>query len=310
MATGLENLKIYQMARELELRVHSITKVFPREEKFRSVDQLNRSAAATANNIAEAYYKTSTKDKIHVLRNIVIAEAEETRGNILQCAVKKFLPLQEAESIAKGYVEFQRAVFGFIRFLRDNPYTPSIPQLRNSVTPQHSGNSATPQLRNSATNGFTLVELLIVLTIIGILLAAAISSYQLVRVRSRDGKRATDLSQVSAALALYDGKYHMFPADIYASSASNPPGLAPEFMNLVPRDPLGGAPYAYAVPAARNEYHLGVTIEGGDSALRDVDSDFNSAAFGWNGGFAGDDAAGPCLLTQAGSFCYDIVERK
>ena len=155
-----------------------------------------------------------------------------------------------------------------------------------------------------------VVLFFIVLAIIGILLTAAISSYQVARVRSRDGKRATDIGQISTALALYEGKYYLFPVDIYAPSGGSPPGLAPEFMNLVPRDPLGGVPYVYAVPTARNEYHLGVTIEGGDSALRDVDSDFNSAILGWSGGFAGDDAAGPCLPALAGRFCYDIVELK
>lgn len=43
MATGLENLKIYAMAEALELDVHEITKSFPTDEKYRSVDQLRRS---------------------------------------------------------------------------------------------------------------------------------------------------------------------------------------------------------------------------------------------------------------------------
>ncbi|MBI4385324.1 type II secretion system protein [Candidatus Parcubacteria bacterium] len=159
--------------------------------------------------------------------------------------------------------------------------------------------------------GFTLVELLIVFAIIGILLTAAVSSYQLARVRSRDGKRATDLNQISIALALYEGKYHQFPADIYAPSGGSPPGLAPEFMGIVPRDPLGGVAYAYAVPVGRNEYHLGATVEGADSALRDADSDFDSASLDWGGGFIGGDGVGPCVAgQQQGIFCYDIVEQK
>ena len=78
MATGLNNLKIYQLAKDLELKIHRITKNFPPEEKYRSVDQLNRSSAAVANNIAEAYNKRSTKEKIHILRDVAISEAEET----------------------------------------------------------------------------------------------------------------------------------------------------------------------------------------------------------------------------------------
>ncbi len=55
MATGLSNLKIYQMSEDLELRVFELTKLFPKDEKYRSVDQLRRSASSVTNNIAEAH---------------------------------------------------------------------------------------------------------------------------------------------------------------------------------------------------------------------------------------------------------------
>lgn len=122
MATGLENLKIYQMARDLELEIHNITKIFPRDERYRSIDQLNRSSSAVSNNIAEAYYKSSTKEKIHILRDIVITEAEETRSNILRCASKTFLSPENAEDISNKYTDFKKAVHGYIRFLKNNSY--------------------------------------------------------------------------------------------------------------------------------------------------------------------------------------------
>lgn len=122
MPTGLENLKMYQLAKTLELRVHEATRRFPAEEKFRSVDQLKRSSDASTNNIAEAYYKSSTKEKIHILRDIVITEAEETRSNILRCAMKQFLTAKDAEAIADGYTELKKMVHGYIRFLKKNPY--------------------------------------------------------------------------------------------------------------------------------------------------------------------------------------------
>jgi len=122
MATGLENLKIYQMARDLELKINEITKTFPLDEKYRSVDQLKRSSTAVTNNIAEAYYKSSTKEKIHIFRDIVITEAEETRSNILRCALKGFLSQEMSQDISNDYTEFKKAVHGYIRFLKDNPY--------------------------------------------------------------------------------------------------------------------------------------------------------------------------------------------
>lgn len=117
MPTGLENLKIYQMARELELEIFEVTKSFPADEKYRSVDQLRRSSSAPANNIAEAYYKKSKKEKIHILRDIVITEAEETRANLLRCADKGFIARAKAEELDNRCRELQKATNGYIRFL-------------------------------------------------------------------------------------------------------------------------------------------------------------------------------------------------
>ena len=123
MATGLENLKIYNMAKELELKIHAVTKNFPPEEKYRSVDQLNRSAAATSNNIVEAYHKTSLVQKIYILRDIAISEAEETKRNIERSAEKKLLSRFEAEQISNDYTQLIKSTYGYIRFLKNDQKT-------------------------------------------------------------------------------------------------------------------------------------------------------------------------------------------
>lgn len=118
MATGLENLKIYLMAEELELEVHELTKQYPRDEKYRSVDQLRRSSAAVTNNIAEAYNKASLKEKIHILRDISKSEAEETKRNLIRCGKKGFVP-DEAFGLAERYTGLIMALSGYIRFLKN-----------------------------------------------------------------------------------------------------------------------------------------------------------------------------------------------
>ncbi len=120
MATGLENLKVYQMAKGLEMKIHEQTKQFPKEEFYRSVDQLKRSSSSVVNNIAEAYNKKSVKDKAHILRDIAISEAEETESNILRCGDKGFLQVKVARDIAEEYVGLKKAIYGYIRFLNQN----------------------------------------------------------------------------------------------------------------------------------------------------------------------------------------------
>lgn len=114
MATGLENLKIYQMAENLELAVFHLTKKFPADEKYRSVDQLRRSSSSVTNNIAEAYNKRSIKDRSRILRDIVKGEAEETKRNLSISAKKGF---HEDLLIVEQYTELLKAVSGYIRFL-------------------------------------------------------------------------------------------------------------------------------------------------------------------------------------------------
>lgn len=115
MATGLENLKIYTRAKQLELEVHELTKRFPTEEKYRSVDQLSRSSSSTTNNIAEAYYKQSLKEKIRIVNDIVKCEAEETRSNLQVCLEKGF---HQNQAVIEKYIELIKMISGYVSFLR------------------------------------------------------------------------------------------------------------------------------------------------------------------------------------------------
>jgi len=122
MATGLENLKIYQIAEQLELIVHKITDKFPKDEKFRSVDQLKRSSASVSNNIAESYHRYSYQEKIHFII-IAKSEAEETKRNIIRSSKKDFIDKEYAEKIANKYTELLKAMSGYINFLKKQKQT-------------------------------------------------------------------------------------------------------------------------------------------------------------------------------------------
>src|ERR1035437_2032383 len=115
MATGLENVKIYKMAHELELQVFELTKNFPASENFRSTDQLRRSSSSVTNNIAESYNKRSLKDKIRIINDIVKGEANETRSNLEMCQEKKFF---KDQGLIDRYTVLIKAVSGYVAFLK------------------------------------------------------------------------------------------------------------------------------------------------------------------------------------------------
>lgn len=60
-------------------------------------------------------------------------------------------------------------------------------------------------------NGFTLIEILIVISIIGILAAFALTSYQGAQKQSRDTQRKSDLSQYRIALEAYYNAHGNYP---------------------------------------------------------------------------------------------------
>jgi len=119
MATGLENLKIYKLSCRLEIFVHRVLeRKFPREEKYRSVDQLKRSSASITNNIAESYGKYSYGMKINHLY-IARGEIEETRSGFARACQKGFVSREISGFTIDKYEELLKLVNGYIRFLKN-----------------------------------------------------------------------------------------------------------------------------------------------------------------------------------------------
>jgi len=116
MATGLENLWIYKLAENLEIEVHKITKNFPRDEIYRSVDQLRRSSCSVSNNIAESYYKNSIKEKIRFV-NLARCEAEETKRNIGHSFRKGFVSKEKSDNLIEQYTILLKGTHAYIKFL-------------------------------------------------------------------------------------------------------------------------------------------------------------------------------------------------
>lgn len=105
----------------------------------------------------------------------------------------------------------------------------------------------------SRKNGFSFLELLVTMTIIGVLAVAGIVSYRMALSRSRDNKRRADLEQIRAALEMYRADEGEYPGSL--SSGGSISGPAGTYMESVPFDPEGDS-YSYTPDSPPTSYEL------------------------------------------------------
>ena len=116
------------------------------------------------------------------------------------------------------------------------------------------------------TSGFTIVELLIVIVVIGILAAITIVSFNGVSTRARDSARSSDIAGVQKALELYKAENN----DLYPSVGSDNAGyalsslaaaLVPTYIAKIPTDPKSSSLYSYVRGASGTAYAIRMNYE-------------------------------------------------
>lgn len=104
-------------------------------------------------------------------------------------------------------------------------------------------------------SGFTMVELLVVITIIAIMAAIGTFGYTMVVRVTRDAKRQADLKIIQSALEQYHNDAHNYPPNqitfIAGSQFSDPTGTK-IYLNNVPTDPLSTNPNYLYIPLTRS----------------------------------------------------------
>ena len=118
-------------------------------------------------------------------------------------------------------------------------------------------------MNKHSAKGFTLIEILIVVSIIGVLSSLTLLGLGSFRASGRDVKRVTDLRQITNALELYYAKTGNYPATLE--------NLVPSVIAKLPVDPISPTTdykygkcgdSGYAVQATLEEYNKKILNEG------------------------------------------------
>lgn len=121
---------------------------------------------------------------------------------------------------------------------------------------------------NMHKNGFTFIEVLVVSTIIGLLAAIGMVSYNAANKKSRDGKRKADIEQIRAALEMYRIDCGAYPAavDCEGSIICSIDGSSNTYLNPIPCDPkqdVEGYGYIYNSDSPYSTYTITALLEDG-----------------------------------------------
>lgn len=124
--------------------------------------------------------------------------------------------------------------------------------------------------------GFTLVELIVVITILAILWTIAFMAFSWYSKNSRDSVRATDLSAIKTSLELFQMKAWFLPDPSGAIPMTYSGGSMTvwnqwtfgdsvmqnvEKLSTKPVDPLFGTEYTYSVTNGKTEFEIGWVVE-------------------------------------------------
>lgn len=128
-------------------------------------------------------------------------------------------------------------------------------------------------MNKSFTKAFTLIEIVIVISIMGLFTVMMYSSFDKSKAKSRDQKRVSDISAIQLSLEQYFNKNGIYPTSLSL--------LTPTFISEIPKDPKGSA-YSGYFPITRTNgslnctsYHLWTEMEQVNQYL-DAKKGFNS----------------------------------
>jgi four helix bundle protein len=108
MSRGFKDLRVYQLAYQLAMRIFHESKRFPPEERYSLTDQIRRASRSVSGNIAEGYRKRQYPNAFVSKMADADGEGAETQGWIDYGRDWGYWSAELADELTRGYEEVGR----------------------------------------------------------------------------------------------------------------------------------------------------------------------------------------------------------
>lgn len=112
---SIKDLKVYNLAYRLAMKIFEITKKFPKEETYSLTDQIRRSSRSVAINIREGFAKRRYEQVFIRHLNDSLGSSEETRGWLDFCLDCMYISKDEYNGLDKQYDEVNAMLYKLMK---------------------------------------------------------------------------------------------------------------------------------------------------------------------------------------------------
>ena len=110
-------LEVWKEARKFRNKIWQLTKAFPKEEKFRLADQIQRSARSVTANIAEGHGRFHYQENIQSCR-IGRGSLTETLDHLICAVDMKYITTEKLDELEVDYNKILKLLNGYIAYLK------------------------------------------------------------------------------------------------------------------------------------------------------------------------------------------------
>ena len=127
---SFEDLVVWKKAHDVVLIIYKLLEKFPKEEKYRIIDQLVRAVVSIPTNISEGFGRYTNKDYVHFLI-IARGSVSEVKYLVLLSKDLRYISITEYNELKKELDDIGKMINGLINSLRNKQSNESNPKLLN-----------------------------------------------------------------------------------------------------------------------------------------------------------------------------------